>query len=205
MDHHRGRCCHPRPEPGHWRRPRTQLREKRASSTATEPPPTRRSFVHHRDFEDVAPFIVVHHEHTNVVSQPDLSGSTHRSLPQTDSATMTAQDVSATPALSPNATKSWEASRSQSSFYRSAKIRPCSSQAWEESTVPPVPEASQDRVFTPSPPALCDTSTTATAPSTTNTGPLRLAFHPAPMRMTLPLHGHGDTVLRHRLLQGTPS
>ena len=86
------------------------LRERRASSTATEPPPTRRSVVHHRDFKDVAPSIVVHHEHTNVVSQPDLSGSTHP--PQTDSATMTAQDVSATPAPSPNANKSWEAPRS---------------------------------------------------------------------------------------------
>ena len=46
------------------------LKEKRALSTATEPPPTRWSVVHHQDFEDVALSIVVHHEHTNVVSQP---------------------------------------------------------------------------------------------------------------------------------------
>ncbi len=63
------------------------LREKRALSTATELPPTRR--------------LVVHHKHTNVVSQPDLSGSTHRSPPQKVSATMTIQDVSATPRALP--------------------------------------------------------------------------------------------------------
>ena len=147
------------------------LREKRAPSTATEPPPTRRSAVHHQDFEDVAPSIVVHHEHTNVLSQPDLSGSTHRSPPQTDSATMTAQDVSATSSPSSNAAKLWEAPRSQTSFDQSAQVRHCSSQAWEEGTLPPVPEVSQDDVFTPSPPALRDTSTTATAPSTTDMAP----------------------------------
>ena len=63
------------------------LMEKRTPNVTTETPLTRRSVVHQRDLGNVAPSLVVHHEHTNVVSQPDLSGITHCSLPQTDSAT----------------------------------------------------------------------------------------------------------------------
>ena len=147
------------------------LREKRAPSTATETPLTRLSVVHHWDFEDVAPSIVVHHEHTKVVSQPDLSGSTHRSLPQTDSTTMTTPDVSTTPAPSSAVPKSLETPRSQTSFDQSAQVRPCSSRAWDENTFPPVLDTSQDDVFAPLPPVPRDTSTTATSLSTNDTAP----------------------------------
>ena len=146
------------------------LREKRIPNVTTDTSLTRRSAVHQRDLGDVAPSLIVHHEHINVVSQPDLSGSTHRSLPHTDSTTMTAPDVSADAVPSPIKPRPLEAPRSQTSF-KSAQIRPCSRRAWEESTFPPVPEGSRNDVF-PTPTPYChDTSTTATAMSTTDTVP----------------------------------
>ena len=61
--------------------------------------------------------------------------------------------------------------RSQTSFDQSAQVRPCSSQAWEEGTLPIVPKASQDDIFNSLPPPRPGTSTTVTAPSTTATAP----------------------------------
>ena len=71
------------------------------------------------NFEDVAigtSIIVFHHQHTNVVCHPDLSGSTQHSLPQTDSTTMTAPDISTDPAPSSTDPKPIGAPRSQPSF-----------------------------------------------------------------------------------------
>ena len=73
------------------------LREKRAPSTTAEPPPAPRSPSRYRNLEDVALSIVVHHQHTNIVS-PDTSGNTHHSPLLADSATMTAQDAMTTTA-----------------------------------------------------------------------------------------------------------
>ena len=115
------------------------LRKKRAPSTTVESPPAPRSPSCYRNLEDVAPSIVVHHEHTNVVS-PDISGNTHRSPLHTDSATMTAPDATATATPSPGSSRSWEAPGSQVSLDRSAQVRPCSSQVLEESALSPVPE-----------------------------------------------------------------
>ena len=147
------------------------LRQRRIPNVTNDASLTPRSVVHQRDLGEVAPSLVVYHEHTNVVSQPDLSGSTHRSLPHTDSATMTAPDVSTDTVPSPVKPDLLGAPRSQTSFDRSAQIRPCSSRAWEESTFPPVLEGSHDDVFSAPTPDHHDTSTTATAMSTTDTVP----------------------------------
>ena len=56
------------------------LHERRTPNAVGESATTQRPAVHPRDFEGVAPSLVVHHEHTNVVSPSDLSGSAHRSF-----------------------------------------------------------------------------------------------------------------------------
>ena len=97
------------------------LRERRTPSTVQEPTLTQQLAVHLRDSEGVAPSLVVHHEHTNVVSPSDISGSAHCSFSCADSATMTAPDdstVSAHLDVGP---------RSQTSFDRSATAQPHSS------------------------------------------------------------------------------
>ena len=63
--------------------------------------------------------------------------------------------------------------RSQTLFDKSAQVRPCSSQVWEESQLPVVSEASQDDIFAPLTPTPPRNSTTATAPSTTDTAPFQ--------------------------------
>ena len=84
---------------------------------------------------------------------------------------MTALDISTNPAPSSADPKPLGAPRSQTSFDRSAQIWPCSSRAWEENTFSPIPEASQDDVFPPSPSIHRDTSTTPWPPRPRPTPP----------------------------------
>ena len=66
----------------------------------------------------------------------------------------------------PEATaKTLEAPGSQSSFDQGAKIRPCSSQANKDGTLPVIPKVSRDSMFIPPTSPLNDFITTFTAPS----------------------------------------
>ena len=135
------------------------LRERRNPGATGEPALAQRPTVHPRDSEGVAPSLVVHHEHTNVVSPSDLSGSVHRSFSRADSATMKAPETSTTlgrPEAAP---------LSQTYFDRSAAVRMHSSQAGDERTLPPVSEVSHEEALSPSPPPSNLSSTTATADS----------------------------------------
>ena len=134
------------------------LRERRSPGVTGEPALIQRSTVHPRDSEGVAPSLVVHHEHTNVVS-PDLSSSVHRSFSRADSATMTAPETS-TALIRPG-----PAPLSQTYFDRSAAVRLHSSQAGDERTLPPVSEVSQEEAPTPSPPPSNLSSSVPTADS----------------------------------------
>ena len=113
--------------------PAPSLREK--SKSAAGPPPAPRPFSHYQDSDNLAPSIVVHHEHTNVVS-PDISGVAHHSSSRTDSATMTAPDLTATSTPHPDPLRSWAAPQTQFPFDKSAQVRPFSSQVLEESAPP---------------------------------------------------------------------
>ena len=73
------------------------------------------------------------------------------------------------PDASADEPRSFGAPRSQTSFDRSAQIRPCSSRAWEESTFPPVLEDSPGDVFSSPTPDRPGTSATTTAMSTADT------------------------------------
>ena len=150
-----------------------RLQEK--STPATEPRLAPRFFSKHRDLEDMAQSIVMHHKRTSVVS-PEQPSTVQHSSARIDSTTMTGPDLVATAKLHPDPSRTWAASRTQSLFDQSAQVCPCSSQVVEpeESVLPPVLEELKDDVFTPSPspqPSRA-ASTTATAPSTTDMVPL---------------------------------
>ena len=93
------------------------LREK--STPATEPRLAPRLFRRHRDMEDMAPSIVVHHKHTSVVG-PEQPSKVQHSSARIDSTTMTGPDLAATVKLHPDPSRTWAAPRTQSSFDQSA-------------------------------------------------------------------------------------
>ena len=148
------------------------LREKATSSATPQPAPC--IFNRHRDVEDMAPSIVVHHER---VSQLELGATdvTPKSTPKTDSTTMTDPVISTPPSPGQNQSGAWPAPRTQKSFDQSAQVCPCSSQVLEneEITLPPVQEELVDNVFASSPaastqaaiPPSRSSSTSARAPS----------------------------------------
>ena len=126
------------------------LREKTTSAAVPQPVP--RLFSRHRDVEDMAPSIVIHHERPAAVGpgstsvSPDPASKIH-------STTMTDPGLSnpEQPTLDPSRT--WSAPRTQHSFDQSAQVRPCSSQVLEaeEVTLPPVLKELTDDVFAPQP------------------------------------------------------
>ena len=103
-----------------------------------------------------------------------MSGVAHHSCSRADSATMTAPDLTAASTTHPHPSWSWAAPRTQFPFDKSAQVHPCSGLVLEESALLPVSEVSRDSVFASSPPAPPGraSSTTVTAPSTTNSIPL---------------------------------
>ena len=148
------------------------LREKTTSSATPQPAP--RLFSRHRDVEDMAPSIVVHHERVS----PSKLGATEvtpKSTLKTDSTTMTDPAVSAPPLPGQDQSGAWPAPKTQKSFDQSAQVRPCSSQVLEsgEISLPPVQEELVDDVFVSSPAASAQatippsrsSSTSARAPS----------------------------------------
>ena len=130
--------------------PAPSLRER--STSATEPRPAPRIFSRHKDPEDMAPSIVVHHEHTSVAG-PKQPSTTRHSAVRIDSTAMTDPDPGVPTTPTPGPSRAWPAPRMQFSFDKSAQVRPCSSQVIEpeESVLPPVLEELRDDVFTPSP------------------------------------------------------
>ena len=148
------------------------LREK--STSTAEPLPAPPLFSRHKDPEDMAPSIVLHHGCSSVVG-PEQPGAIRHSTARVDSTTMTGPDPAAPakPALGPS--RMWSAPRMQFLFDKSAQVRPYSSQVIEpeESVLPLVLEEWKADVFTPSlsPRPSRAASTTATAPSTTDTVP----------------------------------
>ena len=152
------------------------LRERTTSSATPQPAP--RLFSRHRDVEDMAPSIVVHHERVNQ-SEPGPTGVTSKSTLKTDSTTMTDPAVSTPPSPGQDQSGAWPAPRTQKSFDQSAQVRPCSSQVLEneEVTLPPVQEELVDDVFVSSPtaparaaiPPSGSSSTSAGAPSSMST------------------------------------
>ena len=148
------------------------LREKTTSSASPQPAP--RVFSRHRDVEDMAPSIVVHHER---VSQPESGATevTSKSTLKTDSTTMTDPAAATPTSPGPNQSGAWPAPGTQKSFDQSAQVRPCSSQVLENEEVhlPPAQEELVDDVFASSPAASAraaippsrSSSTSAKAPS----------------------------------------
>ena len=94
------------------------LREKTTASVTPQPAP--RLFSRHRDVEDMAPSIVVHHEHS-ATGEPGSATATAEPTPKVDSTTMTGPGLStpATPTRDPSGT--WPAPRTQQSFDKSAQ------------------------------------------------------------------------------------
>ena len=124
------------------------LREKTTASATPQPAP--RLFSRHWDIEDMAPSIVVHHEHSTA-GEPGSATNTKESTPKIDSTTMTEPTVS-TPTTPPHdPSRNWPAPRTKQSFDKSAQVCPCSSQVLEseEVTLPPVAEDVEDDVFSP--------------------------------------------------------
>ena len=145
------------------------LRKKSTSAAVPQPAPC--LFSQHRDLEDIAPSIVVHHERPAAEGSGSVS-ITPEPASKIDSTTMTDPGLSnsAPPILDPPRT--WSAPWTQQSFDQSAQVRPCSSQVLEaeEVTLPPVLEELTDDVFAPQPAAQPNRtrSTSATAPSLTS-------------------------------------
>ena len=151
------------------------LRERTTSAATPQPAP--RLFSRHRDVEDMAPSIVVHHKRVSQ-SEPGPTGVTSKSTLKTDSTTMTDPAISTPPSPGQDRSRAWPAPRTQKSFDQSAQVRPCSSQVLEneEITLPPVQEELVDDVFVSSPTATAraamppsgSSSTSAGAPSSTS-------------------------------------
>ena len=128
------------------------------SKSAAGPPLAPRLFNHHRDTDDLAPSIVAHREHTNLVG-PDMSGVAYHSSSRV--ATMTAPDLTAASMPHPDPSQSWKAPRLELQIEH---------QVLEEDALPPVSEVSRDHAFASSPPAPLGrtSSTPVTTPPTTN-------------------------------------
>ena len=156
------------------------LREKTTSAAVPQPAP--RLFSQHRDMEDMATFIVIHHERPAAVG-PGSTSVNPDPASKIDSTTMTDPRLSNPEQPTLNPSRTWSAPRTQHLFDQSAQVRPCSSQVLEakEVTLPPVLEELTDDVFarqpapwpnrTTSTPATAPSLTSATAPSTTDTTP----------------------------------
>ena len=71
------------------------LRKGRATSASPGPQRAQPSVIHSREVYNVSPFIIIHHDHTNVVSHSDHSGNTQCSPLHADSATMTVPELPA--------------------------------------------------------------------------------------------------------------
>ena len=145
------------------------LREKTTSAVA--PQPTPRLFSRHRDIEDMAPSIVVHHERVSQ-SEPGPTGVTSKSAIKIDSTTMTDPAISTPSSPGQDRPGPWPTPRTQKSFDQSAQVRPCSSQVIEneEITLPPVQEELVDDVFAPSPTAASRPTLPPGGSSSTSTG-----------------------------------
>ena len=89
------------------------LQEK--STSAVEPQPAPRPFSQHKDPEDMAPSIVVHHERTSVVG-PEQPSTLQHSAARTDLTTMTDPDPVASTRPTPGPSREWPAPRMQFSF-----------------------------------------------------------------------------------------
>ena len=162
------------------------LREKTTSTATPQPAPC--LFSQHRDVEDMAPSIVVHHERSAAAGHGSAS-ATQEPASKIDSTTMTDPGLSAPAPQTLDPSKTWPAPRRQQSFDQSAQVRPCSSQVLEakEVALPPVLEELTDDVFATQPSPVPQPSsrpsrtmsistttpswTSATAPPTTDTTP----------------------------------
>ena len=145
------------------------LREKATSAAAPQPAPC--LFSRHRDVEDMAPSIVVHHERVSQ-SEPGPAGVTSKSTLKTDSTTMTDPAISTPSSPGQDLSGAWPAPRTQKSFDQSAQVRPCSSQVLEneEITLPPVQEELFDDVFVSSHAATARPAMLPSGPSSTSAG-----------------------------------
>ena len=127
----------------------------------------------------MTPSILIHHEHTNVVSPADQSNNTQSPSSLADS---NPQKTSALPidtAVNRASIKTSAAPKSQESFDHSVKILPCSSFAVEEAQLPAVPEMTQDNVFEPDFTSWRNSSTatvySATAPTDSSSDTMNLS------------------------------
>ena len=137
------------------------------SKSAAEPPPAPCPFSCYWESDDIAPSIIEHHEHTNIV-RPDMSSVAHRSSSLAGSAFMTAPDLTDASTPHPNPLRSWMVPQTPFPFDKSAQVRPCGSTFLGEGALPPVSEVPRDGVFASPPPAPPSraSSTTDTAPDT---------------------------------------
>ena len=160
------------------------LREKATSAVTPQPAP--RLFSRHRDIEDMAPSIVVHHERASR-SEPGPAGATSKSALKTDSTTMIVPEVSTPSSPGQDRHGTWPAPRTQKSFDQSAQVRSCSSQVvdTEEVTLPPVQEELIYDVFAPSSPAAARPAMLPSRPSSTTTA--------APSSTLANAHSDSDT------------
>ena len=117
------------------------------SKFAAGPLPAPHPFIRYQVSDDIAPSIVVHHEHANIVS-PKMSNVAHHSSSCADSATMTATDLTAASTLHPDPSRSWTALRMPFPFDKSAQVHPCGHQVLEDGALSPVSEVSRDSATT---------------------------------------------------------
>ena len=122
---------------------------------------TSRSAAYSRSVNDVTPSILMHHEHTNVVSLADLSSNIQTPPSLADSNARKIPTLPIDTAVSRATIKTSATPKSQESFDRSAQARPCSSFAVEETPLPAVPEVLQNDVFEPDYTAWRNSSNTA--------------------------------------------
>ena len=144
----------------------------RGGNTGQHPPEalrTSRPAAYSRSIDDVTPSILIHHEHTNVVSPADQSSNTQSSSLPADPSPPKTSALPIDTAVHIATIKTSAAPKSQESFNRSVKVRPCSSFAIEEAPLPAVPETPQDDVFEPDFSSWRESSTataySATAPT----------------------------------------
>ena len=95
----------------------------REMTSTAGPQPAPRLFSRHRDLEDMAPSIVVHHKRTNA-TVPGQVSTTPGLTTRTNSTTMTDQGPVAPTQLALDPSGTWSAPRTQHSFDKSAQVRP---------------------------------------------------------------------------------
>ena len=168
--------------------------------TSQHPPEalrTSRSAVYSRSIDDVTPSILIHHEHTNVVSPADQSNSTQSPPSLADSSTRKASTLPLDTAVNGATVKTSAAPKSQESFDRSVQVLPCGSFAVEEATLPAVPEMSQDDIYEPNFTAWRNSSTataySATASADSSTDTIHSSTDTAPSGSEMPIaHPQGE-------------